>query len=227
MKSDERALKELVDRSIPTPSYFELEIRCDRVLQKLQLGDIAASEFTRLEPEPIRASWKPWRVAVISVATAVALLLALLPAIRRPNNSAIAKSTDGTAYKAGEVFRSTSGNTVIALVDGSRIEMRSGAEARVERAPDGLSVHLTAGGVVVYAAKQTHGRHLYVKTKDVTISVLGTIFLVNVEAEGSSVAVIEGEVRVVSGGTSKTLARGEQFVTKVLSETQSTEGRPI
>jgi uncharacterized protein (TIGR03435 family) len=40
MKSDERALRELVDRSIPTPSDLEMESRCDRVLQNLQSGNM-------------------------------------------------------------------------------------------------------------------------------------------------------------------------------------------
>jgi uncharacterized protein (TIGR03435 family) len=68
------------------------------------------------------------------------------------------------------------------------------------------------GGIIVNAAKQRTG-HLYVQTKDVTVSVVGTVFLVNAEEQGSRVAVIEGEVRVKQGKTEKSLRQGEQVTT--------------
>src|SRR6185436_15683222 len=86
----------------------------------------------------------------------------------------------------------------------------AGAEFSVERANDGLLIHLRKGSLIVNAVKQGSG-HLYVKTKDVTVSVVGTVFLVNAEEEGSRVAVIEGEVRVEQGGTTKNLVSGEQL----------------
>ena len=60
------------------------------------------------------------------------------------------------------------------------------------------------------AAKQAAGRRLYVQTKDVTVSVVGTVFLVSAADDGSRVAVIEGEVRVQQGETEKSLRPGEQ-----------------
>src|SRR6185503_6642501 len=77
MKSDERAVTELVDRNIPTPSDREMELRCDRVLQKLQSGNIATPEFTRLRPEPIHTWQTPWKVAFICASVAAALVVAL------------------------------------------------------------------------------------------------------------------------------------------------------
>jgi uncharacterized protein (TIGR03435 family) len=50
-------------------------------------------------------------------------------------------------------------------------------------------------------------------TKDVTVTVIGTVFLVNAEEAGSRVAVIEGEVRVQHGAAEEKLRRGEQVVT--------------
>jgi len=52
-----------------------------------------------------------------------------------------------------------------------------------------------------------------VQTKDVTVSVVGTVFLVNADERGSRVAVIEGEVRVQQGTTEKKLLPGEQVAT--------------
>ena len=120
----------------------------------------------------------------------------------------------GDPIHAGEVVR-TNGTTgaVVVLDDGSRVEMRSQSELRMERADDGVRIRLDTGGIIVNAAKQRAG-HLYVQTKDMTVSVVGTVFLVNADEQGSRVAVIEGEVRVQQqGSTEKTLRPGEQAAT--------------
>jgi uncharacterized protein (TIGR03435 family) len=101
---------------------------------------------------------------------------------------------------------------VLRLADRSRVEMRTGSELRLERTNEGVRIHLRKGQVIVSATKRRTGR-LYVETKDVTVSVVGTVFLVNAEEEGSHVAVIEGEVRVQLGATTKNLLPGEQLST--------------
>src|SRR5204862_6089465 len=98
------------------------------------------------------------------------------------------------------------------LADGSLIEMRANSEMAIEAADDGVRIRLDAGSVIVTAAKQQKG-HLYVQTKDVTVSVVGTVFLVNAEEAGSRVAVIQGEVRVQQGVILKKLLPGEQIET--------------
>jgi uncharacterized protein (TIGR03435 family) len=118
----------------------------------------------------------------------------------------------------GEIIRSNIGaGAVVALADGSRIEMRPNSELALEHADDGVRILLNGGSVIVTAAKQKTG-HLYVQTKDVSVSVAGTVFLVNAEDAGSRVAVIQGEVRVIQGGTSKKLLPGEQVATNWLME---------
>src|SRR4029453_3447735 len=68
-----------------------------------------------------------------------------------------------------------------------------------------------SGSVIVSAARRGPGRHLYVQTKDVTVSVVGTVFLVKAEEDGSRVAVIEGAVRVLRGTQESDLQPGEQL----------------
>src|SRR6185436_7638219 len=105
---------------------------------------------------------------------------------------ALVDSTDGSVYRTaackpeaipvggsiniGETVR-TSGaaGSVLALADGSRVEMRSHSELSLERADDGIRIRLRSGSIIVNAAKQPSG-HLYVQTKDVTVSVVGTVF---------------------------------------------------
>ncbi len=143
----------------------------------------------------------------------------------------VLRSADGTLYRLrngesvpikpgerispGEAVRAASG-AVLALGDGSTVELRSQAELRLERAVDGVRIGLNNGSILVSAAKQREG-HLYVQTSDVTVSVVGTVFLVETEAAGSCVAVIEGEVHVRHGEEAKTLLPGEQVATTPLA----------
>jgi uncharacterized protein (TIGR03435 family) len=98
--------------------------------------------------------------------------------------------------------------------------MRSHSELSFERAKDGIRIVLSRGGIVVNAAKQRTG-HLYVQTKDMTVSVIGTVFVVNADEAGSRVAVVEGEVRVQQGNTQTKLRSGEGLASSPNRETFS------
>jgi uncharacterized protein (TIGR03435 family) len=121
----------------------------------------------------------------------------------------------GDRIGALEIVRSNGASAILALADGSRVEMRSHSELSLEPADDGVRIRLINGSIIVNAAKQRTG-HLYVQTKDVTVSVVGTVFMVNAEESGSRVAVIEGEVHVQQGATEQKLLSGQQIATGVL-----------
>jgi len=124
----------------------------------------------------------------------------------------------GNGVRLYDTLRSSAGaGSMLRLADGSRVEMLPESELSLERASDGMSVHLTRGGIIVNAAKQREG-HLYVQTRDVIVSVVGTVFLVDTEEEGSRVAVIQGEVRVQQGGLEKRLRPGEQVSSNPVME---------
>src|SRR5882672_1444656 len=119
----------------------------------------------------------------------------------------------GETIEAGKVIRSNSAvGLLLALEDGSRLEMHAQSELKLESAGDGIRVRLNDGSILVTAAKQGAG-HLYVQTRDAVVSVVGTVFLVNAEQSGTRVAVIEGEVHVQQGAELKQLLPGEQLVT--------------
>jgi uncharacterized protein (TIGR03435 family) len=126
------------------------------------------------------------------------------------------KATDvraGDAIRLNDILRSSAAaHAMLLLADGSRVEVRSQSELSLERKNDGISIRLRQGGVIVTAARQ-HTGHLYVQTRDVVVSVVGTVFIVNAEEEGSRVAVIQGEVRVQQGAVEKKLLPGEQVAT--------------
>jgi uncharacterized protein (TIGR03435 family) len=183
--------KRLYD-SLQPPSQEVVQEDCDRVLNRLRDDVPSRAHHVQIVR---RISWR--RFALVPAAAAVLLAVFI-----------------GLRWRQPEPPRSTVNplpNTVMTLADGSRVEKREGADVAVENANDGLVVRLGSGSIIVHAAKQTAGRHLYVRTKDVTVSVVGTIFLVKADDSGSRVAVIEGEVRVQQNGKKEeSLHPGEQ-----------------
>ena len=188
---------------------------------------VAAQLSTRAKPTYAR------KATLAVLAAAAVFVLAATPLIREWTSAdparAVVDSADGSVYRTangeqaeipvggpiepGETIRTNgNGGAVLALADGSRVEMRTQSELSLERADDGIRIRLQSGSIIVNAAKQRMG-HLYVQTKDMSVSVVGTIFLVSTEREGSSVAVIEGEVRVrETKGTSDTKLRPGQQI---------------
>src|SRR5215470_8438584 len=196
----------------------------------MELNDHEYEAFLRqFEPRDVRPLKETLHVrprpyvlggAVLATAAVAAMLVIVSVTVWRANRrEVVASSVDGRKYLAGQLFRSSDGKSnELTLADGSRVEIRAGSEAAVERAADGLRLRLNAGSVIVNAAKQAAGRHLYVSTRDVLVSVVGTVFLVKADDQGSNVAVIQGEVHVRQGSVDKELRRGEQVSSRSKSE---------
>jgi uncharacterized protein (TIGR03435 family) len=153
-----------------------------RVLNRLQSIQVVPRAPQALEA-PQALGWRWQRAAWVSAA---AVIFAAAIFTGRAGWSSLDR---------GESVRSGAEPREITLDDGSRVEMRPDSELSLERAVDGIGINLHSGSIIVNAAKQ-HGGHLYVRTKDMTVSVVGTVFVVNAAADGSRVGVIEGEVRV-------------------------------
>jgi len=117
----------------------------------------------------------------------------------------------GYKIRSRDEIRTAKGSTaVVRLDDGSLVEMGPRADLSVSRQWSGTTIHLVGGQVIVQAAKQYAGRHLYVATDEGLVSVKGTIFSVNRGIKGSRVAVVEGVVRVDFGNNTTDLTAGEQ-----------------
>src|SRR5687768_6941219 len=217
------------------PSAERVHSGIDRVRGRLRSGgvDDIVDDLTGVD---LAARPTPSRVLVLAAAAVIFLAAAgiltrtqlviesRMPAVAEAGESSIYLVSDGQtrALKPneqiafGEIVRSNgSAGGLLRLTDGSRVEVRSRSELTFDRADDGVQIRLGKGGIIVNAAKQRTG-HLYVQTRDVTVSVVGTVFLVNAEEQGSRVAVIEGEVRVQQGATEKKLLPGEQVTTSPL-----------
>jgi uncharacterized protein (TIGR03435 family) len=213
MKGHERnstqTLSRFLDRFF-NPSNEQVEAAGDRVLQRLQAGTITASERVAVQPDSMRLKRRQWNVAMAFAGIAVMVTVLSVTLWQTINVDVVVSPV---------VFRSNSDGTVMTLADGSRIEMREGSEGSVEPVQDGLRIRLKSGSIIVTAAKQAAGRHLYVETRDVTVSVIGTVFLVKADDKGSRVAVIQGEVNVQQGTVQKNLRSGEQASSSAGQET--------
>ncbi|MGH9239845.1 MAG: TIGR03435 family protein [Vicinamibacterales bacterium] len=145
------------------------------------------------QPAP-RFSTRPWALA----AAAALVVAAIGGAMVWPRGVRVyAAGADGLQFT---------------LADDSRVEMRAHSELTVGPAADGIQIDLTKGDIIVTTAEKPD-RHLYVRTKDMTVAIEGTALLVNAGRDGSRVGVIEGEVRVRDGSVEKRLRPGEQVTT--------------
>ena len=176
------------------------------------------------------ARWRPPLALVAGLAAAVVAGAALWLAFTgAPAPEARVRSVDGelvaleagTArpvaagemFGAGRALRTAGGSrAVLELGDGSRVELAPRSEVTLASRRDGVVLELGRGQLIVEAAPQTRG-HLYVRTDDCLVSVVGTIFSVNRGARGSRVSVLEGEVRVRQGAELAVLRPGDQLAT--------------
>ena len=212
MTSDDRDLKDLVARHVPSPTPLEFVAARDRVLDELRAAP-AHLQRARLADPPAAISW-PRTVLSLAAAAAVIVIVATL-SFQRGDWLATVEAADGSTYrlKPTEVMRAPAANgALLTLVDGSHVEMRAASELSLDRAADGLDIRLRGGDIIVNASARRDG-HLYVHTRDMTVVVDSTVFLVNARADGSRVAVIEGEVRVGEGTSEKRLRPGEEVAT--------------
>src|SRR5687768_10642090 len=212
MTSDERELRHLVARQLPSPSHMEFVAARDRVLNELRALPPHLQK-ARVADGPAPASWL--RTAIPLAAAAALIAIAATVSFERGDWIATVEAADGSTYtlKPNELMRASAATgAMLTLVDGSRVEMRARSELWLERAADGLDIRLHGGDIIVNAAARRDG-HLYVHTRDMTVAVDSTVFLVNARADGSRVAVIEGEVRVRENNLEKRLRPGEQVAT--------------
>jgi uncharacterized protein (TIGR03435 family) len=232
MKRDTRNLEELLKKHLPRPSQEIMESNRDLVWQNIR----SQVDLVRVRPSERKIALR-WRLTAAAAAVFAGVIAAvLLVNTRAPmakvevadgSLSRVSGAGAQTLHRGDSIYRDETihanggPGTVIELTDGSRVEMRSQTDLALERADDGVRIRLSKGGVIVNAARQRSG-HLFVITKDVSVSVVGTVFLVNAEKEGSRVAVIEGEVRVETKKTAEKLLPGQQVATN-----PAMESRPV
>jgi uncharacterized protein (TIGR03435 family) len=221
MKQDRDDLEKALHRHLSlfgSPSASQIEASRRRVRERLRLCDDAAASAAAMETRAPRGRHAWWAGLSLAAAAAVMAILVTGP-WRQADWLATVEAPDGSRrpLAANAVLTShEAGGSMVTLNDGSRVEVRTQTELLLERAADGVGIRLRTGGLIVNAAEQ-HDRHLYVHTNELTVAVVGTMFVVNADGGGTRVTVIKGEVRVREGTIETTLRPGGQFSTRSAS----------
>jgi uncharacterized protein (TIGR03435 family) len=228
MRHDKKNIEEVLARALPSASRQQMEAARDRVLARLR----SERHRRRATEGPLRAvaksQWRP-PIAAAAAAMLVTVLVSIGIPFRDRGPYAVLEAADNSLYRitdgarvpirvgdriAAQQTLQTNGGAgaVVALADGSRIEIGARSEMWWDRADGGLMVRLNAGGIIVTAATEGPGR-LYVQTKDITALLTHTTSLVYAAEDGSRVAVIEGEAQVREGALETKLRSGEDLAT--------------
>jgi hypothetical protein len=137
----------------------------------------------------------------------------------RVTDSSLSPLKPGDVISRGERIRTArDSSAVLTLKDGSQVEMRERSEFSIAENSSGTTLNLSRGNVIIEAAKQKEGKHLYVATNDSLTSVVGTVFSVNNGTKGTRVSVVEGEVHVNHAGLEDVLRPGDQTTTNTSLE---------
>jgi len=203
MRQEEQDIEKLLTRYSPSPPEDENVGKREYYRLLLARTEGLVTSSPNDDDNGLDRKWR-FRSSIVAAATVMA---SLLLTFRITNRLMTTSRNLGVTQPAGDSIRSglpvrANGpeNTLLALRGGSRVEMRPQSQVQVDDADDGLRIRLSGGSIIVTAAKQGAG-HLYVETKDAIVSVIGTVFVVSADQDGSSVGVIEGVVNVQLGTT--------------------------
>jgi hypothetical protein len=218
------------DRELLVADHSRSCLVCRRALKRLEEGETETPVATATPARRVPA----WAWAA---AATVALLLGLQLLVLRQvwpgggAGTAMLRVLSGTvvgvggaqaqAFGAGadvpygqQVVTPRGQQAMVRLSDGSTVELRERTRFSVVRKSGGTTLNLEGGDVIVEAAKQAPGRHLWVATNDCKVAVVGTVFAVDAGTRGSRVSVYEGTVHVTQAGRpERVLLPGNQATT--------------
>lgn len=152
-------------------------------LRTLAARDLAAARTYRPRP-----AWRGWRGAALALACAGGLAAALLVVIPAWWETVPA-----------QVFHTAKGEQkTVTLPDGSRLDLNTDTELRLELSRQDRSITL-ARGEVLFTVVHDETRPFIITAGAGRIRDIGTRFDVRFRPDGVSVAVLEGKVSIVTG----------------------------
>jgi len=179
-----------------------------------------------------------WAIAAGAIAAGGLVAWFSITQFGGPAGRAFVQSVNGTLYEVStagvrvmaageplpdgrEIRTARDSSAMLALRDGSLVEMRDRSDFSTAQSGADLTIHLGRGSLIVQAARRRSG-HLYIATADCRVAVTGTVFGVSAGVKGSRISVITGEVHVTQDNRETVLHSGEQ-----VSTSESLEPAPL
>ena len=163
---------------------------------------------------PMVGSRRRWLVVALAAAAAVALWLVGSKGLLGP----------GAAPGEGAVAMTWQAASTLEYTDGSRSLLAERAEVQVVDDRDEHVEVEQRGGLVRYEIAKRPERRFVVEARDVTVTVLGTVFEVDVAGDEVTVSVQRGRVRVEHGATDVELTTGQRIA--LTAPSSSSSSRP-
>jgi hypothetical protein len=203
-------------------------VPCRRALAEARRGGASGPGWQTRRRTPAAVRWALAAGVVGLMATGAGVLSGRL-GVFGPDASARVRAIEGELYaldggaaqpiaagheldRGSTVRTGSDSGAVFELADGSEVELAARSQLTLRRRSDGVVLDLERGALIVEAAERERG-HLYVRTDDCLVSVVGTIFSVHHGVRGSRVSVLDGEVRVARGAERAVLRAGDQMAT--------------
>jgi uncharacterized protein (TIGR03435 family) len=206
MKRDKMKLEDIL--RLPPGSREEMKRALERVEEQMRSNTARRDTAGSDEAAPLSSNGYRWTRTALFAAATVLLVAVLAQVVWESTVFGVLNTPDGGFQWVFNESAFGNEGGILTLRDESRVEIREMSNLSLHRAADGVRIHLTRGEVIVNTAKQREG-HLYVQTKDMMVSVMGTVFVVSAEAAGSRVAVFEGDVQLKQGTTETQLRPGD------------------
>jgi TolA-binding protein len=144
--------------------------------------------------------------AYFAVAAMAAFVVATMAYLRKGDEPS------ARAPAASSVANAANSASTLVLSSGARVLVQPGSDVVVER-DDVRETALRLGhGRMVAAVKRREGKPFVVRSHDVRVDVIGTIFAVETRASGEvAVSVARGQVEVTNAGRAESVATGETW----------------
>jgi TolA-binding protein len=166
-----------------------------------------AGVFRRIERARSSPRTPPRRAPLLLVVAALVLVAGF--ALSRTRALPIAAPAGEHPSVVGAASSQLVGETLLRLADGSVARQMDGAHVELQAADEARTEVLQTQGTVSYEVVRNPARRFVVRVRDVNVSVLGTLFRVEVQARSVAVYVERGQVEVAQQERRVRLNAGE------------------
>jgi hypothetical protein len=206
---------------------------CRKALRVARSGEAPNPKLSKLSTS--RSDWRHTPLARRAIAAALVLGFGALPVALYSHYSGSAEASEvrlesargsvyliddgscrelatGETVRGGRVRTGRDAGAVVALADGSKVELNERSEFAVAGSGSDVTFRLVRGDVIVRSAETAEHR-LFVSGPDCLVSGKGSTFSLAAGTKGSRVTALDGTLTVDNNGQARAIHAGEQIAT--------------